>query len=261
MDDSHFKLTIPDTTGDDDATYRVELGNDAGTADSEASLTIRKPRPKEEKAPEPPVEMEAEATLTIVKPLEDQTADDGDNVAFDVELSDKPKTVKWYKNGQIVKPDKRYRLEDLGDNKFRLLITGVGKDEEATYKVEASNDNGTATSEAKLSIKGVAPKFKRGLEDKSATAGVKIILEVEVEGKPKTVKWYKNGKELKASKRILIEKVDETTHRLTFTIVEKDDAGPYKVEAANDYGTASTEGTLTVEGTFFQFLNLLKNNL
>lgn len=192
--------------------------------------------------------MEAEATLTIVKPLEDQTADDGDNVAFDVELSDKPKTVKWYRNGELIKPDKRYRLEDLGDNKFRLLITGVGKDEEATYKVEASNDSGSTSSDAKLTVKGVAPKFKKGLDDKSATAGVKIILEVEVEGKPKTVKWYKNGKELKATKRILIEKIDETTHRLTFTAVEKDDAAAYKVEAANDYGTATTEGNLKVEG-------------
>lgn len=82
------------------------------------------------------------------------------------------------------------------------------------------------------------------------TAGSKIVLEIEVEGKPKVVKWYKNGKEIKANKKILIDKVDEATYRLTFTETQKDDTATYKVEIANDFGSADSEGKLTVEGSF-----------
>lgn len=93
LDDSHFRLTLNEAEPEDQADYKVELTNDAGTADSEASLTVKRKVPKEEKPAEVP--MEAEASLTIVKPLADQNVDQGDNVGFEAGFNTTPKSVKW----------------------------------------------------------------------------------------------------------------------------------------------------------------------
>lgn len=93
LDDSHFRLTLNEAVPVDQADYKIELTNDAGTADSEASLTVKRKAPKEEPPAEAPVE--AEASLTIVKPLEDQNVDQGDNVGFEAAFNTPPKSVKW----------------------------------------------------------------------------------------------------------------------------------------------------------------------
>lgn len=35
----------------------------------------------------------------------------------------------------------------------------------------------------------IAPKFRKGLQDQTVKPGVTVKMEVEVEGKPKSVKW------------------------------------------------------------------------
>lgn len=94
VDDAHYRLTVGSVSPDDVATYRVEAGNEAGTVSSEASLTIKqRAAPKEEEPME--VESAAEATLTIVKGLEDQKVDEGQDVTLEVQLSAAPALLKW----------------------------------------------------------------------------------------------------------------------------------------------------------------------
>lgn len=76
-------------------------------------------------------------------------------------------------------------------------------------------------------------------------------MEVEIEGKPRSVKFYKAGQELKADKRITIEKVDDSIYRLSITGITADDAGDYSVEAENESGSAVSESTLGVESNVF----------
>lgn len=93
VDDAHYRLTISDVNKDDEATYKVETSNDAGRDSSEAALTVKLADKKKPEKKEPsPV---AEATLTIVKGLEDEKSDEGLDVTFEVELSDKPTSFKW----------------------------------------------------------------------------------------------------------------------------------------------------------------------
>lgn len=49
-------------------------------------------------------------------------------------------------------------------------------------------------------------KFKKGLTATTVPAGTTLKLDIEVEGKPKEVKWYKAGNELnpKKDKRVKI---------------------------------------------------------
>uniref|UniRef100_A0A915J026 Titin n=1 Tax=Romanomermis culicivorax TaxID=13658 RepID=A0A915J026_ROMCU len=78
---------------DDQGEYKVCLENEAGSADSEAALTVTRVVPRQDTQQE---QMEAEAVLTITKILKDQTAKEGDNVGFDVDFSGSPTTIKWY---------------------------------------------------------------------------------------------------------------------------------------------------------------------
>ena len=98
------------------------------------------------------------------------------------------------------------------------------------------------------------PEFKRGLESQSVPEGSKIQLEIEVEGQPKQVKFYKGNKELDASKdkRIKVEKLGDGVYRLTIDDATEEDAGKYGAEATNDGGTSKSEAQIGVTGNYFQ---------
>lgn len=95
MDDSHFKLTVSDVNPEDEATFKVEAGNEVGSVSSEAALTIKKviPAPKVEQEEEAPAE--ASLTLTVVRGLEDQKVKENDDLELEVELSAAPALLRW----------------------------------------------------------------------------------------------------------------------------------------------------------------------
>ena len=97
---------------------------------------------------------------------------------------------------------------------------------------------------------GETPNFRKGLEDTSVPSGQDLVLDIEVDGKPKSVKWYKAGNPLDAAKnkRIKIEKLDDSHYRLTVKNVTPEDAGEYSVEAENDAGSAKSKANINVEG-------------
>ncbi len=63
-------------------------------------------------------------------------------------------------------------------------------------------------------------------------------------------KIFKDGKELKANDRVLVERVElsEISFALTIKNVEASDAGSYKVTATNKVGVASSETIFNVTG-------------
>lgn len=89
----------------------------------------------------------------------------------------------------------------------------------------------------------------RGLEDRSVASKTTVVLEVEVNVTEVTIKWMKNGTEIKDDKKFKTEKKSDTVYRLTITEVTITDQSKYSCVATNNAGTATTEGQLTVEGT------------
>lgn len=72
-------------------------------------------------------------------------------------------------------------------------------------------------------------RLKRSLEDQELPTGVKLELLVEVEGQPKTVKWFKNSQEIHELKSIKIEKGVDEEYKLIVESAEITDAGIYRV--------------------------------
>uniref|UniRef100_A0AAF5HXT5 Uncharacterized protein n=1 Tax=Strongyloides stercoralis TaxID=6248 RepID=A0AAF5HXT5_STRER len=217
-----YEFTIPSVKKDDAGDISVVLKNEGGSADDSTKLTVKG---------EP---------ITIKKGLQDKEAKKGDKVLLDIETSKKPKQVRFYKNGKEV-PSK-----DLGNNKFGIEIPSADKDDEASYTVKVKDDDGNeADSSCKLTVKLPAEPIKiiKGLDDLFIPEGKPINLDVKITGKPKQVKWYKNGKESNENSKI----VNENTFVYEIPSAHIDDSGVYEVEFANEEMTIKTKGNVTVE--------------
>jgi len=126
-----------------------------------------------------------------------------------------------------------------------LIIESAKAEHQGTYRVEAKNPAGTTSSQAQLTVTDEDKlRLKRGLNDLTVDVGTKILLSVEVEGKPKTVKWYKGTEQLSSSSTTRIEKVSDEEYKLEIERSELTDSGSYRVVLSTD--TVSVESSSTV---------------
>ncbi|CAJ0570275.1 unnamed protein product, partial [Mesorhabditis spiculigera] len=238
LGDGVYQLTIPNAKKDDEAEYKVVLGNAAGDVDSSAALTVKPEAKKDEpKKPE---------QLGIKRKLQDTTVPKGEDAVLEIETTKPPKEVKWYKNGKEVAG--KIKAEKVDDNKYRLVIPKCDDDDVADYKVVLKDDDGFEVEDScRLTVKlpgdekpskagDDGPKFglKKGLQDTSVPQGEDGILEVEATKPPKEVKWYKNGKEV--SGKVKAEKIDDNKYRLTIPKCDQEDEANYKVVLKDDDG-------------------------
>ncbi|CAL2029366.1 unnamed protein product [Caenorhabditis brenneri] len=225
IDDNKYVLEIPSSVVEDTGDYKVEVANEAGSANSSGKITV-------------------EPKITFLKPLKDQTITEGENAEFSVETNTKPRTVKWYKNGQEIKPDARFVIEQKTDTKYQLVIKNAVRDDAATYKIVLENTAGEADSSAQLTVKKAKAglcKIVKGLEDQVVAKGAKMVFEVKIQGEPEDVRWLKDANVISAGANAIIEKIDDTTYRLTIPSADLKDAGEYTVEVINESGKAKSD--------------------
>uniref|UniRef100_A0A7E4UT28 Muscle M-line assembly protein unc-89 n=1 Tax=Panagrellus redivivus TaxID=6233 RepID=A0A7E4UT28_PANRE len=249
-----YRLILPSASGEDAGDYKVILSNDAGNADSSAALTVTLPADAGDKKP-------AAAALKFVKPLEDVTAEKGSTVPLEIELSKKPKQVKWYKNGKELQPGDKEKPKQISDTKYALEIPDVDADGQfKVVVVPESEDEPTVDSACALTVKlppkdagdkkpsGPALKFVKPLEDVTADKGATVPLEIELSKKPKQVKWYKNGKELQPGDKEKPKQISDTKYALEVPDVDAD--GQFKVVVipeSEDEPTVDSACALTVK--------------
>ncbi|CAI5439881.1 unnamed protein product [Caenorhabditis angaria] len=219
--DNKFSLEIPAAVANDTGDYKVEVSNEAGAANSASKIVV-------------------EPKITFLKPLKDQSITEGENADFTLETNTKPRTVKWYKNGQEIKDGaERMSIAQVSDTKFALTIKNAVRDDAAEYRVVLSNTAGDAESAAKLTVnkaKAGICKILKGLQDQIVAKGASLVFEVKIEGEPDEVRWFKDGKAVQGD----VEKVDNQTYRFTIKSATPEDAGEYSVEAVNESGKAKS---------------------
>uniref|UniRef100_A0A1I7Y7A4 Ig-like domain-containing protein n=1 Tax=Steinernema glaseri TaxID=37863 RepID=A0A1I7Y7A4_9BILA len=135
------------------------------------------------------------------KELKAVQAQEGEQALFECKISGMPAPqVKWFKDGEELKPGDGVVIETLGDGTSRLKIDKAKVDDQGNYRVEATNNAGSMSSKAPLTVTAVEKlKLKKRLEDQKVQQGTRIRLSIEVEGKPKTVKWFKGHEEVVSS--------------------------------------------------------------
>ena len=229
ISDTKYQLLVPDV--DADGKFKVVATSDEDVpSDSSCALTVKLP---------------AEPKLQFLKPLKDTEVVEGEKAEFEVETNAQPRSVKWYKNGNEIKPsDAHFEIKQVGDTKYKLVIPKADKNDAGTFKVVLENASGPVDSSANLTVKTGGknpPKITKGLEDTAVAKGDALIFEVKIDGDVDTVKWLKDGQPVeKANANAKIEKVDNNTYRLTIPKTDTSDAGQYTVEATNAGGKASS---------------------
>uniref|UniRef100_A0A669D5Y8 Contactin 4 n=1 Tax=Oreochromis niloticus TaxID=8128 RepID=A0A669D5Y8_ORENI len=156
-----------------------------------------------------------------------------DSLAWECKATGKPKpSYRWMKNGE--------NLEHVSVCP-RLTLTDTGM-----YQCVAGNKHGEVYSNAELRVIAVAPDFSHN-QLRSQTL-VKVGGDALVECKPKmspwgVISWRKGSEPLQETDRISI--LDNGSLRIWN--VTKSDAGLYTCVARNQFGVASSTGSIIVK--------------
>nr|XP_056703410.1 myosin-binding protein C, slow-type isoform X4 [Euleptes europaea] len=151
--------------------------------------------------------------------------DKGGKVRFVVELADPTVELKWYKNGQEIRPSGKYIFEHKGNERI-LFINNCGLTDDARYHVTAGDEK----CSTELFVREPPVMVTKGLEDTNGYIGDKVELSVEVSEDDANVKWFKNGVELPLdSKSRYKVKVEGKKHTLIINEATKGDNATYSV--------------------------------
>uniref|UniRef100_A0A2K6KGK7 Myosin binding protein C2 n=1 Tax=Rhinopithecus bieti TaxID=61621 RepID=A0A2K6KGK7_RHIBE len=166
-----------------------------------------------------------EPAVLIVTPLEDQQVFVGDRVEMAVEVSEEGAQVMWMKDGvELTREDSfkaRYRFKKDGKRHI-LIYSDVTQEDGGHYQVITNGGQ----CEAELIVEEKQLEVLQDIADLTVKAAEQAVFKCEVSDEKVTGKWYKNGIEVRPSKRITISHVGRF-HKLVIDDVRPEDEGDY----------------------------------
>uniref|UniRef100_A0A6I8QTY6 Titin n=1 Tax=Xenopus tropicalis TaxID=8364 RepID=A0A6I8QTY6_XENTR len=162
-----------------------------------------------------------EEDLRIVEPIEDIETMEKKSVSFCCKVNRPNATVMWMKNGQEVVLDKRvlYKVDKF---KHSLIIKDCGFVDEGEYTVIAGQDKAVA----ELIITEAPTDFVQHLQDQTVIEFEDAVFTCQLSKEKAAVRWYRNGRELRANKKYQFEK-DGSLHRLIIKDCRPEDECEY----------------------------------
>ncbi|KAM4016776.1 myosin-binding protein C, fast-type isoform 1-T1 [Anomaloglossus baeobatrachus] len=194
-------MTINKCTLADDAQYECVIGDEKSTTE----LFVK----------EPPV--------TIVKPLEDQQVFVGDKVEMEVEVSEEGAVVMWTKDGVELTREETFKYRFKKDGKKHILIINESTKED-TGRYQVMTNGGKC--EADLIVEEKQLEVIQDIADLTVKASDQAVFKCEVSDEKVTGKWYKNGIEIRPSKRITMTHKGRI-HKLVIDDVKPEDEADY----------------------------------
>ncbi|XP_050963718.1 myosin-binding protein C, slow-type isoform X9 [Labeo rohita] len=156
--------------------------------------------------------------------------DKGGKIRLVVDLADPTVELKWYKNGQEIRPtpnNRKYIFEHKGTQRI-MVINNCQISDDAAYSVSAGDEKCTT----ELFVKELPVNIVKKLEPVKTTVNERIELECEVSEEGAKVKWMKNGVEVPTGVRSRYRvKSEGTKHWLIIDDATKDDTGTYSLMA------------------------------
>ncbi|XP_040072551.1 obscurin isoform X2 [Ixodes scapularis] len=230
-EDKHA-LVIDRVKVEDSGNYSCVISNTTGTQTGFSAVSVNAP-PR------------------FIQKLKNYEATETENVTFRIKVSGSPKPkVCWKKDGKEIKSNKeRYQTLEEAENVHCLIIDDVRSEDVAEYSVEISNEYGTETDNASLTIT-CKPKIKKKFDDVECSEGERNIkLTIEVEGSPAPkVKWILNETEIREDESFKFESVEDSgKYTLVIKEAKSDMTGNLTCEAKNEKGKDSCTGSVTVK--------------
>ncbi|XP_036822866.1 obscurin isoform X7 [Oncorhynchus mykiss] len=166
--------------------------------------------------------------IKIVKRLEDVEVMEKESASFFCEISHDEVDCQWFKGDTKLKVGDNIKMRQEGKI-YVLLFKSVTPEDIAEIKFTAEK----ASSTAKLTVKELPVQFVKKLRDKLALYTHRGFLECQVSRASAKVKWYKNKKEIKPSKKHEISS-EGIYRKLTINDVGSDDEDTYTCDAIDD---------------------------
>ncbi|XP_073458975.1 myosin-binding protein C, fast-type-like [Aquarana catesbeiana] len=164
-----------------------------------------------------------EPPVTIVKPLEDQQVFVGDKVELEVEVSEEGAQVMWTKDGVELTREETFKYRFKKDGKRHILIINESTLEDSgRYQVMTNGGK----CEADLIVEEKQLEVLQGIADLTVKATDQAVFKCEVSDEKVTGKWFKNGVEIKPSKRITMTHKGRI-HKLVIDDVRPEDEADY----------------------------------
>ncbi|KAM8863962.1 contactin-4 isoform 2-T2 [Spinachia spinachia] len=166
-----------------------------------------------------------------------------DTLVWECKANAKPKpSYRWMKNGEPLDP-----MEDrVQANNGVLTISSLNLADIGMYQCVAENKHGRIFTNAELRVIAIAPDFSRNVLKAQTLArqGGDVLIECKPRMSPRGVISWRKGKEsLRESHRVTV--LDNGSLRISN--VTKVDAGLYTCVARNQFGVASSAGSLVVK--------------
>ncbi|XP_028438238.1 contactin-4 isoform X1 [Perca flavescens] len=167
-----------------------------------------------------------------------------DTLVWECKASAKPKpSYLWLKNGEPLDPMEHDRVQV---NNGVLTISSLNLADIGMYQCVAENKHGRIFANAELRVIAIAPDFSQNLLKAQTLArqGGDVLIECKPKMSPRGVISWRKGKEaLRENYRVTV--LDNGSLRISN--VTKMDAGLYTCVARNQFGVASSAGSLLVK--------------
>ncbi|XP_010132076.1 PREDICTED: obscurin-like, partial [Buceros rhinoceros silvestris] len=171
--------------------------------------------------------------IKLVKGLQSLEVSENGTVTFEAEVSHEDVEGVWQKDGVRLKPSPNIIIGVLG-KKHSLTLSSVTLEDAGLISFKADGIH----SSGRLTVTELPARISKPLVDIDITQKEKVTFECELSRPNVDVKWFKDGKELRQSKKVGI--VSQGTKRsLIIHKCEYEDQGTYTCEAAEDKTSAT----------------------
>ncbi|XP_034029119.1 contactin-4 [Thalassophryne amazonica] len=166
-----------------------------------------------------------------------------DTLVWECKASAKPKpSFRWLKNGEPLDPmEDRVQVTNGVLTISSLTLADIGM-----YQCVAENKHGRLVTNSELRVVAIAPDFSQNLLKAQTLArqGGDVLIECKPRMSPRGVISWRKGKDaLRESHRVTV--LDNGSLRISN--ITKADAGLYTCVARNQFGVASSAGSLLVK--------------
>ncbi|NXE07330.1 OBSL1 protein, partial [Lophotis ruficrista] len=190
-----------------------------------------------------------EPPITMVRVPRDLGVPETGVASFECELSRPSAEVKWFKDGQELRPGPNCRIYSAG----RRRVLQLSRCELADAGVYTC-DTGDCRASATLHVQERQIRIMQDLQDAQVREGDNAIFTCEASHGDVKGKWFRDGEKIKVSSTVKIRQ-EGTRHFLLLCGVRPEDAGLIRFTA----GTVVSEASLRVEALPIRIVKPLRD--
>ncbi|NXD63698.1 OBSL1 protein, partial [Eolophus roseicapillus] len=190
-----------------------------------------------------------EPPVTMVRVPRDLGVPETGVASFECELSRPSAEVKWFKDGQELRPGPNCRIYSAGRRRI-LQLSHCELADAGTYTCDAGDCHASAT----LHVQERQVRIVQDLQDTQVQEGDNAVFNCEASHGDVKGEWFRDGEKIKVSSTVKIRQ-EGTRHFLLFCSVCPEDKGLIRFVA----GTAVSEASLRVEALPIRIVKPLRD--